>query len=429
MNGPGSHPPATSDVETLPQRPVPERVEPGLRRDRRRRRSLRRRAAGIAAIGVPLIVILAVLLSQLGGDSPSPAPRTLGGAAEGDQVTYLLVGTRANDPSTQADWLTLLAIDRNGTKPFTLFIPAATLTEIPGYGYDSVGKAMALGRVPLQEITVENLLGVQIDHTLMVPESMVSRLVDRAGGVEMNVRGSLLAPQGSDRLVPVFQPGRQRFDGAKAVKFLGYVGQDEDELARFGRAQQLWEALYGRFPGDKADDLEKIVTGFGSALLTDAPPGDVGVFFAAFAAAGDEAREYRTLPVDAIGSGGDEDAFRVRDADLQALLSGVLAASRPADAPGRGTRVQILNGNGEPEIGVQVASLLVPDGFHIAVTGNAQRFDYRRTRIVFYRDADLAIAQRIRERLGIGLIEKGRTQQTIVDITIVVGQDFLTRKQ
>ncbi len=390
---------------------------------------MRRRLAGIAAAGVPLIIILAVVISQLGGEAPSSVPRTLGDAAEGGQVTYLLIGTRANDPSSQADWLTLVAIDRDGTKPLTLFIPTGTLTEIPGYGYDSVGKAMALGRIPLQELTVENLLGVQIDHTLMVPESLVSRLVDRAGGVEVTVRGSLLAPQGSNRLVPVFQPGRQRFDGAKAVKFLGYVGQDEDELARFGRAQQLWEALYGRFPGDKAGDLEKIVSGFGSALVTDAPPGDVGVFFAAFAAAGADARAYRTLPVDTIGSGGDEDAFRVRDADLAALVSGVLAASRPPDAPGRGTRVQILNGNGEPEIGVQVASLLVPDGFFIAVTGNAQRFDYKKTRIVFYRDADLAVAQKIRRRLGVGQIEKSLTQQTIVDITIVVGRDFLARNQ
>jgi polyisoprenyl-teichoic acid--peptidoglycan teichoic acid transferase len=414
----------SSDLETLPQR-----VEPGARRDRRRRRSMRRRIAGIAAVGVPLIVILAVVLSQLGGGAPAPAHRALGDAAEGDQVTYLLVGTRSGDTSGQADWLTLMAIDRRGREPLALFIPAATLTEIPGYGYDSVGKAMSLGRVPLQEITVENLLGIQIDHTLMVPESLVSKLVDRTGGVEVSVEKSLLAPQGADRLVPVFQAGRQRFDGRKAVKFLGYMGPDEDELARFGRAQQLWEALFTRFAGKKAGDLERIVAGFGSALVTDAPPRDVGVFFSAFAGAGADARSYRTLPVDPIGSGGEEDAFRVRDTDLEALVAGMLAASRPPDAPGRGTRVQVLNGNGEPEVGAQVASLLVPDGFRITLTGNAQRFDYAGTRIVFYRDADLAVAQRIRQRLGVGEIVKGRTQQSIVDITIVVGRDFLLRKQ
>ncbi len=414
----------SSDLEILPQR-----AEPGARRDRRRRRSMRRRIAGIAAVAVPLIVILVVVLSQLGGDEPAAAPLTLGDAAEGDQVTYLLVGTRAGDASGQADWLTLMAIDRGGREPLTVFIPAATLTEIPGYGYDSVGKAMSLGRVPLQEITVENMLGIQIDHTLMVPESLASKIVDQSGGVEVNVRKSLLAPQGADRLVPVFQPGRQRFDGKKAVRFLGYVGPDEDELARFGRSQQLWEALYGRFPGKKAIDLERIIASFGGALVTDAPPGDVGVFFSAFAAAGADARTYRTLPVDAIGSGGDEDAYRVRDADLETLVNGMLAGSRPPDAPGRGTRVQILNGNGEPEIGVQVAGILVPEGYRITLTGNAQRFDYGKTRIVFYRDADLAVAQRIRKRLGIGEIVKGRTQQSIVDITIVVGRDFLLRNQ
>jgi hypothetical protein len=320
--------------------------------------------------------------------------------------------------------MTLMAIDRAGRHPLTVFIPTATLTEIPGYGYDSAGKAMALGRVPLQEITIENLLGVQIDHTLLVPDSLMSGLVDRAGGVDVTVKTALMAPRGTNRLVPVFQPGTRRFDGKTAMRFLQYVGPDEDELARFERAQTIWEALYARFAGAKASDLARVVAGFGASLITDAAPAGAGAFFAAFASAGAGLRSYRSLPVSAVGSG-EEAAFRMDQAQFDGDLAKLLAPSRPAaTAAGTPVRVQILNGNGRPEIGLSVAKLLVPAGFRIADTGNASNFRFRRTQIVAYSDADLPAARRIRALLGVGSIEIGRTQQSIVDVTIVIGADF-----
>jgi anionic cell wall polymer biosynthesis LytR-Cps2A-Psr (LCP) family protein len=409
---------------------LPTRVDPDARSDRRRRRSIRRRLAAAAGVATPLLVIVIILHTHDGADkTPTAVPRPVGNSVEGDQVTYLLVGTRTGDVSGQADWLSVMAIDRGGLRPLTLFIPTSTLTEIPGYGYDSAGKAMALGRVPLQEITVENMLGIHIDHTMLVPDTMLSRLVDRAGGVDLTVKSRLLAPQGADRLVPVFQPGRQHFDGRKALRFIQYQGSNEDELARFARAQTFWEAVYSRFAGTDASKLASIVTGFGSQLITDAPPNDVGAFFAAFAGAGAAARDYEPLPVEGVGGGGSEGAFRVKQDELDARVAALFAASRPPPGPGAGVRLQILNGNGEPEIGLAVAKLLVPAGFRIADTGNASSFGFRRTRIVVYREADLPVAQRIRALLGLGQIEIGLARQTIVDVTIVVGRDFAARSQ
>jgi hypothetical protein len=227
----------------------------------------------------------------------------------------------------------------------------------------------------------------------------------------------------------VFQPGRQHFDGKKAVRFLQYQGQDEDELSRFSREQLFWEALFLRFEGTFATGLARTVTGFGADLITDAPPGDVGAFLAAFAGAGADARTYRSLPVETVSSGGGEDAFRMDISDYEADLARLLAPSKPPGATAQPVRVQILNGNGQPEIGLQVAALLVPDGFRVADTGNAARFDFRRTRILVYRTEFLAAARRIRALLHVGSIEISRTQQSIVDVTVVVGKDFVSRKQ
>lgn len=409
-------------TDTLP------RVSPGARQERRRRRALRRRLGIAGAAAVPIIVLIVLALTQIGGGGTATVTVPVGDEGAGAQITYLLVGTRADDTTGSAAWLTLLAVDRDGTHPLTVFVPTATLTEIPGFGFDSIGKAMALGRLPLQEVAVENMLGVTVDHTMIVSEQLVSRLVDSAEGIEITVPQRLLAPSGTDRLVPVFEAGRQRFDGPKAVRYLQYRGESEDELASFVRAQQIWEALYEEFHGDRAEDLVAIATTLLNASpVTDAPPADAAAFLSAFAAAREDDRAYRTLPVEAVAGGGAEDAFRVQQTRLDELVRTLLAGSLPPDAPGRGARVQILNGNGEPEIGLAVADLLVPAGFRIADTGNASSFGFSRTRIVVYRETDLPIAQRIRALLGVGTIEISRTQQTIVDLTIVVGRDFVAR--
>jgi polyisoprenyl-teichoic acid--peptidoglycan teichoic acid transferase len=96
------------------------------------------------------------------------------------------------------------------------------------------------------------------------------------------------------------------------------------------------------------------------------------------------------------------------------------------DASGTRMAVQILNGNARPGIGQDVADALADGRYRIVLTGNADRFTYRETRILIYSDdpTDLAAAQDISERLGVGVIERSGTPQSVVDVTIIVGADF-----
>jgi NAD(P)-dependent dehydrogenase (short-subunit alcohol dehydrogenase family) len=89
--------------------------------------------------------------------------------------------------------------------------------------------------------------------------------------------------------------------------------------------------------------------------------------------------------------------------------------------------VQILNGNGVPGIGQEVAQRLIAHGFRVLLTGNAQRLDYKKTLIVTYDSSPQgqAMAERARELLGVGVVQVATQRQDIVDLTIVVGRDFL----
>jgi hypothetical protein len=90
-------------------------------------------------------------------------------------------------------------------------------------------------------------------------------------------------------------------------------------------------------------------------------------------------------------------------------------------------RVQILNGNGVPGIGDQVANKLVGEGFRVVLSGNAERLDYADTLILVYESTLEAQAsgERVRELLGVGEVQVSGQPQGIVDLTIVVGRDFI----
>jgi hypothetical protein len=285
---------------------------------------------------------------------------------------------------------------------------------------------MSVGRAPLAELTLENLLGISIDHVIAIDQSTLGTLVDQAGGVTIGVREKLLRPGSGGQLVPLFpRTGPIRMNGKTAVRYLTFRAADEAELDRFVRAQRFWEAVLGRFRSAPRE-FGRAMAALARAGALDAAPREVVEFFAALADPEAGPRTYQVLPVDPVGAGGPAEAYALDQRRLDALVAQLFGGSRPRAAPGAGARVEILNGNGLPEVGAAVASRLVPAGMKILVSGNARSFDFRRTQIVIYSDdaAAHALADRVRRLLGVGRIQVGRRAQTIVDVTVVVGRDF-----
>ena len=100
-----------------------------------------------------------------------------------------------------------------------------------------------------------------------------------------------------------------------------------------------------------------------------------------------------------------------------------------ANELGTAARVQVLNGNGVPGIGQEVAQRLVGEGFRVILSGNSRNLNTRQTRIVSYDEsvAGLRTAERAQRLLGVGEVQISSQGQGIVDLTIVVGRDFLRK--
>jgi hypothetical protein len=192
-----------------------------------------------------------------------------------------------------------------------------------------------------------------------------------------------------------------------------------------GRHLALWDAVFDAFRDDPTG-LRRAVTATGDQLgYSDAAAVDNGRFLSSVASVPSENLTLTMLAVSPVGVAGAElyatDDDEVADF-VRATLSGVEVAADQI-------RVRLLNGNGVPGSGERAAAALVEGPFRVVLSQNADRFNYETTKIVTYdaSPAGQAVARQAHDLMGVGDVLVSPLQQGIVDITIVVGKDFLRK--
>jgi hypothetical protein len=122
------------------------------------------------------------------------------------------------------------------------------------------------------------------------------------------------------------------------------------------------------------------------------------------------------LPVVDLGAG----LLRPDEEALETLVDDLFVPHAGAEI-----RIVVLNGVGRPGVGEEVARILVPEGYRLMSTGNANTFGVKVTKIIALSEDDLAAAQRAQGLLGVGEVLMGFQPAGLADVQIVVGQDFV----
>lgn len=126
------------------------------------------------------------------------------------------------------------------------------------------------------------------------------------------------------------------------------------------------------------------------------------------------------LPVKPI-SLGDEEYLEAETAKVSDLLEewwGVKAGS--AD---EAIQVIVYNGSGSPGVAGIAAKALVKSGLRIVGTGNADRFDYKKT-VIAVHSGELADGDAVRQALGVGEIVEQDSGQQVADVIVIIGRDY-----
>jgi hypothetical protein len=92
--------------------------------------------------------------------------------------------------------------------------------------------------------------------------------------------------------------------------------------------------------------------------------------------------------------------------------------------PARAASVVVLNGSGAPSAAERVAERLLPAGFRVVVSSDAEVSPT--TAIVASTRANGKAAERVRDVLGVGEVTVSRVPSGLAEVTVVIGEDLGT---
>jgi len=412
------------DSEPIDLGPIPLPKVPSSGRARRRKELRRRRRKRLGRSA--LVLAVAALVTGLVALLAAPVGRLVDGSAEREDAANqdgALPGA-AQEPTPQAvatvppvllayrdaagraSSLTLMVPSPNGKGGTLLLVPPGTMAEVVSLGLEPVRQSLELGGPARLQATMENLLGAPLGKVVVVDDAGLADLLAPVGPLPVTVTERVERVNPNGRVEVLYEAGANTLAPAAAGRFLSAKGREND-LARLARHQALWEAWLARL-GPRS-----------SAIPTRFP--ELGAAMGALAAG---PVETRLLPVEAFGTAGDGgELYKVRADELWRLVAGVFASSADGQGLAGRPRVQVLNGTGALEVADAVRAKLGA-GYDVRLTGNAANFEYQRTEIVFYDRDQEAVADRLRQALGVGSLVLSRRPLDVVDVTVIVGRDF-----
>lgn len=226
------------------------------------------------------------------------------GVVKGPGTNILLLGSDTRSGSeaalvsgSRADTIMLMHIPADGKGVYLVSIMRDTWVNIPGYGPAKINAALNYGGISLQVATVENLVGVKIDHVAEMEFEGFKSLVNSVGGVDVQV------PFDFDINAWSFHQGIQHLDGGAALAFVRARYQFADGDYQRVRNQRAF--LRGLYSTMKAKGALSNVASFQSSIesLTDYMRVDQGLNAAQIAqiaapvlTSGDTTMRMTTLP-------------------------------------------------------------------------------------------------------------------------------------
>jgi hypothetical protein len=394
------------------------RASRAAQRKRRRRQRRTRTSLFFVVATVLAVVAVAVLVGNAVTHHKTPPPK------QRTQRTLLLSVVGSNKAGRA---VTLLAYDPTPRRAAVVLIPPHTLADVAGIGNVVLGNALRLGGPRAASEAVADLMDVLVDNTWTLTSDAFSALVDRVGGVVVDVDTDVVTTVRGHPTVLVRAGPGQRLAGATALAYATYVGKGQDEITFQARFQTVLEALLAALP-QELDALALSVSSLGPGSALTWEPRDLAAFLAGLRTARAEDRyEPQVLPVAPIDTGSGSSTFSIKVDDVKTLVDNQLAESRPPNRASGDNRVLILNGVGTPALGAGIARKLRGE-FQVVGTRNKQPFGVKESVVVVFDSTDLSLekGRRVASLLGLPptAVRIGTQAQSVADVIVVIGLDY-----
>ena len=162
-------------------------------------------------------------------------------------TTIMIMGVdERKDDVGRSDTLMVLNLAENSAA--LLSIPRDTMVYIDRHGYQKINAAFAHGGEKLARKTVENFLGIKIDHYVKINKSRFAEVIDAMGGVDIYVERDMNYEDPWDDnggLYIHLKKGIQHLDGKTAIEFVRFRDAEGD-AGRVRRQQAFMRACADR---------------------------------------------------------------------------------------------------------------------------------------------------------------------------------------
>ena len=163
---------------------------------------------------------------------------------DGPGDNYLVIGSdaRPGDTFSRSDVIVLVHVSADHQKVSLVHFPRDLYVSIPGKRNNKINAAYAFGGAPLLVQTVQNLVGVKIDHVAKTDFSGFKNMIDAVGGIRVWAEE---ASNGSGNGGPVvINKGWNELDGTEALGFVRERYQlSEGDISRGRRQMAVIKAL------------------------------------------------------------------------------------------------------------------------------------------------------------------------------------------
>ena len=423
-------------VGSEPPPPAPESGTPPRPRTRTRVRTALRWFFGLAALLglVAGVAGTAATWRVLGSPPPAEWPEVARWVADPagyvfrgrKSLNLLLLGLDYNRDSAgmpfsrgaRSDTILVLNVDARGSGLRLLSLPRDTRVEIPGVQEpDKINAAFALGGVETTRETVKRLLGVPIDHAVVVRLSAARELVDALGGLRLRVEKDMDYDDNWGNLHIHLKQGEQLLNGEQVVGYSRFRHDEEADLGRIRRQQQVLGALTSRLKEVGPRALPRLVQVFRRNVDTDLSDREL-LALARVYGAGRGRRPLRKATLPADPDYVDGLSFMIpREEEVRGLASRLLRS--PEELGPAEIRVEVLNGSGVAGAASKVAEALRAQGFQVTRVGDHERAPHSR---LVDRLGSLPLRQRVRALVPGAVVEEPTgSEADDPEITVILG--------
>ena len=334
-----------------------------------------------------------------------------------NRINILIVGCDEVENNGRADTIVFLSISPKTKDVLILSIPRDTRVEIPERGMDKINHAYAFGGEKLISETVSLFLDVPIHFYAIADFNGFVNIIDELGGVEIDVEKEMHYVDKAGGLDINLYPGKQILDGEKSLQYIRFRHDNLADLGRIKRQQKLALAVIEKIMNfnsiTKIPQISEEMKGY---IETNINVQDAIALANLFKGINQEEFKVETIQAKPIYIKG----ISYLEPDVEEVRQRIKSLIYSKNS---GMKLEVLNGNAMSGVAHRIVKDLEVQGFEVVNIGNADRFDYEKTKIIVY-SKKVNLDDEFKKLFNDFEIVKENQTDTNLDLVIILGKDM-----